>query len=192
MFICFQHRLTAYCRIFIVRCSCVCFLTTGNPILAHRAGQGQSLTNVVMVTHQRGNFFKLFYTVPTEWCVCYDAGRSFYYVNYVLFVNYAQLSQNVRLCTTNKRLDLEAPIFANMYFDKVSSPANFHSNRRHPWPSFWRPKIWIEYIGKCILHSSLHVYRHGLIGYVWSRQTISIATISKGFGIIFYFVFPTI
>ena len=37
-----------------------------------------------------------------------------------------------------------------MHVDKLTSPANFHSNPQRPWPSISRSKIHIENIGKYI------------------------------------------
>ena len=38
------------------------------------------------------------------------------------------------LCTANKRMDLEASMFAYMHVANVSSPVNFRPNPQRPWP----------------------------------------------------------
>ena len=51
-------------------------------------------------------------------------------------------SRNVRLCTGNKQLDQDVPIFfPHMHVDSVSPPIDFHPNSRWPWPSFLRSKF---------------------------------------------------
>ena len=102
--------------------------------------------------------------------------------------SYVCPSQNVRLCSTNKWLEQEMPIFAYMHIDKMSSFAYFHLYRQCPWLSFSRSKIGIEYIVKCIMHLSLHGYRHIAICqlvecgiwpfdwhiYIWPRPIINV------------------
>ena len=52
------------------------------------------------------------------------------------------LHTHVTKCIWNKRLDLEAMIWAHKHVDTVSAPTNFNSNRQRHWPSFSRSKMW--------------------------------------------------
>ena len=53
----------------------------------------------------------------------------------------------------------------HMHVDKVHSSANFYFYRRSPWSSFFKIRDSNEYIGTCIMHSSLQAYRHGCSSY---------------------------
>ena len=64
--------------------------------------------------------------------------------------------------------------FSHMHVDKVPSPANVQLNCQRPWPSFSWSKIVIEYIGKCIIHSTslFHSYhltrnRQSTLSIIW-------------------------
>ena len=69
----------------------------------------------------------------------------------VLVRTYVRPSRSVRLCTTNERLDVEAPIFLILtQIDNVSSFAHYYSNRQRRLTSVLRSMIRIKYIGKFI------------------------------------------
>ena len=59
-----------------------------------------------------------------------------------------------------------ANLCSHMHVDKLRSPATSHPNRQRPWCSVSRSNNRMEYIGKCIMHSSLQAYRHDRGRYV--------------------------
>ena len=116
-----------------------------------------------------------YYTVPTELKgVFFFAGRM-YACSLVRSCVGQSSNENVRLCTANKWLDLEAQLFCpHMHIARYvflpiliqivkSFDLNFHG------------QIWINYIGKCIHEISMKFASV----FFKARRTIPIATMSR-------------
>ena len=92
-------------------------------------------------------------TLPAGWCVCgNDVSSSVCTVCHEMY-------DHVCVQTAEPR---SAIVCTRMYVCMVRLQVKFHPNRQRPWPSFSRSNILIDYIGKCIMRSSLQAdHRHG-------------------------------
>ena len=81
--------------------------------------------------------------------------------------SFVHVSQNLGLCTANKRIHVE----------KTQPHVNFHLNRQRPWPSFPRSRIRIEnsgssyvIISQTVTHTLLlWTHMKSFVGYIWTH-----------------------